>query len=162
MTILGDMISRLMNTRLFRRPATQLSPFQVIGWWELRRVPYNVVVGATGILSVAIMAAVAFVCEKVVGEPIGMPDPPIIAVVGIFVYGVMANVCFTGGWALELFLAQAWGLRPARFRPVAFGLGLLGSVFITLSPAVLTALYGGAVMAFHALGVRATREVLPE
>jgi len=96
------------------------------------------IVGATGLFTGAIMITGALICERVVGEPIGMPDPPIVAVIGVIVYGIMANLCFTGGWLVELFIAQAWGLRPARFGSIAFGLGLLGSVVITLLPAGLS------------------------
>ena len=136
--ILGKWVTRVMNTRLFRRPSTTLNPWQVVVWWELRRIPYNMIVGATGLFTGAIMITGALICERVVGEPIGMPDPPIVAVIGVIVYGIMANLCFTGGWLVELFIAQAWGLRPARFGSIAFGLGLLGSVVITLLPAGLS------------------------
>lgn len=160
MTLPGCVL-RLMNGRLFRRPTTPLTFWQVIGWWELRRVPYNLIVGATGMLSVLVIVTVAFVSEEMVGEPIGMPDPPIIAVVGVIVYGLMANVCFTGGWVLELFIAQVWGLQPTRFGQVAFGLGLIGSVFLTLLPAGVTVLGAAVTLVFRAMGIPTAIEVSP-
>ena len=99
------------------------------------------------------MIVTALGCEKVVGEPIGLPDPPIVAVVGIIVYGIMAKVCFTGGWVVELFIAQAWGLRPARFGAIALGLGLFGSVVLTLLPAALSVLFAAVALLFHAMGL---------
>lgn len=129
-----------------------MTPWQVVAWWERRRIPYNLIVGVTGILTCAVTFTMAFICERVVGVPIGFPDPPIVAVIGILVYGIMANVCFTGGWIVELFMAQAWGLRPARFGPVAFGLGLLGSIVITLIPAAVFLLLDGLTLLFHAMG----------
>jgi len=75
------------------------------------------------------------------------------------VYGIMANLCFTGGWLVELFIALAWGLRPARFGSIAFGLGLLGSVVITLLPAATTVLFGGLSVLFHAMGFQKVPQV---
>lgn len=70
----------------------------------------------------------------------------------LLLVGRFNNLCFTGGWIVELFIAQVWGLRPARFGPVAFGLGLLGSIVITLIPAAVILLVDGLTLLFHALG----------
>ena len=37
-----------------------------------------------------------------VGEAIGLPDPPIVAILGIFAFRIAANICYTGGWVAEL------------------------------------------------------------
>jgi hypothetical protein len=160
MTLVGDWVTRSMNFRLFRRPAEPLTPWQVIGWWELRRLAYNLIVGATGLFSVATAVTVSVICDKLIGEPIGMPDPAIFAIVGIVVYGIMANVCFTGGWVVELFLAQVWAVRPSRFGQIAFSLGLLGSVFLTLLPAGYIVISAAVTLVLHAAGVP-TNSALP-
>jgi hypothetical protein len=91
---------------LFTRPVWPLSSGQIVLWWEARRVAYNVVLGAVGLLSSAVMVAVAFTCESRGGAPIGLPDPPILAVLGALLYGILANVCYTGGWIVELVVAR--------------------------------------------------------
>ena len=49
--------------------------------------------------------------------PIGLPDPPILAVIGVIAFGVIANVFYTGGWIVELLVAKVWHVESARFGP---------------------------------------------
>jgi hypothetical protein len=52
-------------------------------------------------------------------------------------YGVLANVCYTGGWITELIIAKVWSVDTSRFGPIAFTLGTVFSVLLTLAPAGL-------------------------
>jgi len=137
-----------MTTPLVEVPKTllgwlltrQIGPLHsraVVLWWEARRVPYNVIVGMVGLLTSAVMVMVAFICESRGGAPIGLPDPPAFALVGILLYGILANVCYTGGWITELLVAKLWSVDTARFGPIAFILGTGFSVLVTLIPAGL-------------------------
>ena len=54
-----------------------------------------------------------------------------------FVYGIAANLCFTGGWVAELFVKRLWPGRIAVFGEVAFFVGTVFSVLLTLVPAGL-------------------------
>jgi hypothetical protein len=132
-----QVVNKLFDTRLFRRDLGAVTVWQIVVWWELRRIPYNLLVGATGLGTVISMVITAMICDRLIGVPIGMPDPPVIAVLGILAYGIMANVCFTAGWIFELLLARA-GMLPPRFAQTAFCVGLLGSILLTLLPAVIT------------------------
>jgi hypothetical protein len=98
-------------------------------------VPYNIIVGVVGLLSSAVVVAVAFTCESRGGAPIGLPDPPAFAFVGVPLYGILANGCYTGGWITELVVANLWSVDTARFGPIAFTLGTAFSVLVTLIPA---------------------------
>jgi len=89
--------SKHLLGRLFTRSVGSTRAVAVVGWWEVRRVAYNLIVGAVGIGSAGVMVAIAFTCESRGGAPIGLPDPPIFAVVGVLLYGLLANVCYTGG-----------------------------------------------------------------
>lgn len=100
-------------------------------------MPYNMIVGVVGLLNTAIMVAVAFTCESRGGPPIGLPDPPAFALVVVLLYGILANVCYTGGWITELVVAKFWAVDTARFGPIAFTLGTVFSVLVTLIPAGL-------------------------
>lgn len=123
---------------LFRRdPGTQTAP-QVVAWWELRRVPYNVIVGIVGVVAAVIMIITAVTCEQRGGDPIGLPDPPILAIFGVLVYGLMANICYTGGWVVELVVRKLRPTAHRSFGPLAFGAGLAFSVLITLLQAACT------------------------
>lgn len=67
-----------------------------------------------------------------------MPDGPLLGMFGIFLYRLLANVFFTGGWICELIVrtevtaetANAFGLK-------AFRIGVQFSIFITLCPAAI-------------------------
>jgi len=122
---------------LVARPIKPLSSRAVVLWWEARRVPYNAIVGVVGLASSTIMVAVAFTCESRGGAPIGLPDPPAFAIVGVLLYGILANVCYTGGWITELLVAKVWSVDTSRFGPIAFTLGAAFSVLVTLIPPVL-------------------------
>lgn len=54
------------------------------------------------------------------GVPIGMPDPPIVAIIAVVLYGIAANVCFTGGWIVEMFVAKVWDARAGAFGEISF------------------------------------------
>jgi hypothetical protein len=96
------------------------------------------------------MVAVAFTCESRGGAPIGLPDPPAFALIGVLLYGILANICYTGGWITELVVAKLWSVETSRFGPIAFTLGAAFSVLLTLTPAGLVV----AAAAITACGVR--------
>jgi len=95
------------------------------------------IVGVTGLISSAVVAAVAFTCESRGGAPIGLPDPPAFAIVAVVLSGLLANVCYTGGWITEVVVAKVWAVDTSRFGPIAFTLGTVFSVLLTLAPAAL-------------------------
>jgi hypothetical protein len=132
----------LTHWSLFRRARPPERNWDVIAWWESRRIPYNLILGAAGIASAIIMLITGLVTEHVIGEAIGVPGSPFFAIVAVVVYAVMANICFTGGWVLELFSRRIWGARAEAFGEIAFTWGTLCSVLLTLVPAVLTVLVG--------------------
>jgi hypothetical protein len=99
---------------------------QIIIWWERRRLAFNLVVGATGIVSYGFAAALAAL-------------PPIkhdggIPLVAVLVYGILANLCYTLGWMIEGGAHLAWrdDIKPSG--PVLFRQGLLFAVGLTCLP----------------------------
>lgn len=134
--------------RLFRRTRRPRNNWDVIVWWEARRIPYNAIVGTAGVVTGLLLLTNAFVAERVIGEPIGLPDPPLFAVIGAILYGVMANVCFTGGWIVEL-LRHRFRKQPAdSFGEAAFTNGTIFAVLLTLLPAGLATISFSCVKMF--------------
>jgi hypothetical protein len=88
-------------------------------------------------MSATLIIATAWTCERIGGVPIGLPDPPILAVIGVIAFGITANVCYTGGWIVELLVAKLWRVESTRFGPIAFTLGTALSVLLALAPAGL-------------------------
>jgi hypothetical protein len=84
-----------------------------------------------------VIVATAWTCERLGGVAIGLPDPVVLAVIGVIAFGVIANVCYTGGWIVELLVAKVWRVESTRFGPIAFALGTAFSVLVALAPAGL-------------------------
>lgn len=113
-----------------------------IWWWERRRLRYNFIVAATGVGTIILVGICSLVAESLVGEPIGIPDPPAFVVIGVIFYSILANVFYTGGWMVDLLVAP-WKDEDFRskFRSLAFRSGLRLSIGITLLPAVICWVY---------------------
>lgn len=125
---------------LFAHQLEKSHPAHVVAWWEVRRLPYNMLVGATAALSLVVFFAVAFTCERSVGVALGMPNPPLLVVIAVSAYGIVVNVFYTGGWILELLIAKLWRVSTPVFGPIAFTVGTAVSVVVTLVPAGLVIL----------------------
>ena len=103
---------------------------QIIRWWELRRLLYNAVLLVVGLAAIAGM-------EWLMGRAVPVGEDavePMALVLGVLVYGLMANLCYTLGWVIEL-----WGRKTdpasARLRGQwMFQVGLLFSSVLTSLP----------------------------
>jgi len=101
---------------LYPRPAER-RPGAIIGWWEKRRLPYNLIVGACGLTTLGLHALV----HGLHGWTFG-------AVVGV---GVFANVAYTLGSLAEVTVNKVWGRKVLPVGPVLFRQGVLFSVGLT-------------------------------
>ncbi len=111
-------------------------PWDAILWWEVRRVPYNLAVGFLGLISLGVSSWVrSFFVDP--GEEIFHPG---LGLLGIVVYGVLANIFYTLGWATELLWSQNDTKATETVRPKVFRLFFIVSSLLTLSPAVLVPL----------------------
>lgn len=115
--------------KLFRQlfQSLQYKPrgiFDVIAWWESRRLAYNVIVGLTGLCVILIMGMIHF-------APISSLTEAAIA------YGIAANICYTSGWMADLFARRFWKEKAEHFAPILLSLGLIFSVGLTILPGVL-------------------------
>jgi hypothetical protein len=120
---------------IFAHQLEKSHPAHVVAWWEVRRLPFNLIVGATGALTLSVFFSVAFTCQHSRGIALGLPNPPLLVLIAVAAYWIVANVCYTGGWILELLVARLWHVSTPVFGPIAFTLGTALSVFVTLAPA---------------------------
>jgi hypothetical protein len=67
---------------------------------------------------------------------LGFPDPPLFAIIGMFLYGLTANIFYTGGWIVELLIRMIAPTRTDSFAYHAYLYGLIFSIFLTFSPAL--------------------------
>ena len=142
----------IASSPLGRRDAPLDTMWAVIGWWEARRIPFNIIVGATGVVTACVVLLVAWLSERWLGIPVGLPDPPLFFVLGIFAFGAAANVCYTGGWVAEWLVRKAWPTESEQIGPISFALGILFAVVVTLSPSVFVSFIAIVVVVAQWLG----------
>jgi hypothetical protein len=114
-----------------RRPGA----WQSIVWWELRRVPVNLLIGVHGILClVVIFWAITSSHALEPGEDAFEP-------LAILITPVLFNVCYTLGWLVEVPARLANPKLSPRFGPLLMKLGLGFSFCVISSPAAIWAAY---------------------
>jgi hypothetical protein len=128
---------RLKASVLCRREVPVTSAKDVIGWWESRRIAFNLIVGTAGILTSIIVGVVGLGSSILFGSDFGLPDPPLFALFGILIYGTMANVCYTGGWIAELVIRKIWPHEADQFATLSFSTGFAFSILLTLAPGIV-------------------------
>ena len=128
-----------------------MNSLQIILWWEARRLFFNIVVGIAGIITIFTILLSAMIAEKLVNEPIGWPDPPLFAIIGVVLYAIGANVCYTAGWLAELISREVWGDKAKSFAEISFTLGVIFSFLLTLLPGGLAVFAVLARFIFHQL-----------
>lgn len=118
----------MLGELLFPPADYRRTTLSLLTWWEARRMTYNIIVGGTGLFTLAVILLISLL-------PPGLPSPldwrPIVA------YGVMANVCYTFGWAVEATAQRIWGDRCPAMGPALFRQGLAFSVGLTLLPILI-------------------------
>lgn len=80
--------------------------FQIILWWELRRILYNGIILIIGIVSMQIMYALV---ELKPGEDLQEP----LAIIG---FGFLCNLFYTIGWLTEIFSKKTLNYGPKNFK----------------------------------------------
>ena len=128
-----------LTTLLFPEPTLQRSPGAVIGWWERRRPLYNAAVGATGVVTISLLAIAL--------GPAMFLQPG--TWIGVTAYGIAANLCYSIGAPLELLLQRWLGRETYGLGPALFRYGLVYSIGLTLFPLALGAFAVVAKLLFH-------------
>ena len=100
--------------------------FQIIIWWELRRILYNIIVLICGILSLLIMMSAA--SGRVELEPGEDFYEPIM----IPIFAVLCNFGYSLGWLTEIFIKRSltYGTRM-------FKVGLYFTLFWVFLPTII-------------------------
>ena len=114
---------RKLYNYIFTVKTAERSKFEIILWWELRRIFYNFVVLVTGIISLSvILYADVFHVDGDEGlEPLG-----------IFVFAFLCNVCYTLGWFTEIFIPKCTTYGPKMLK---IGTGF--TLAVVLFPALI-------------------------
>lgn len=105
-------------------------PWDAIVWWEIRRIPFNLLVLAVGLVTYLI---VAFAGSRMLGPDADFGNP----FLGVIFYAIGANLCYTLGWITELLWAWGNTAQTETIRPKVFRAALIFSAILTLLPAIV-------------------------
>jgi hypothetical protein len=124
---------------LLALPPKDLSPREIIKWWECRRPIYNLLL--IGYIwwfagSLAPGAAQSY------HAPPDMAFDVILAALSLFCVG-LANLWYTGGWMTEMFVVKVLRLRFRVIAPLLYLSGIAASIYVVISTYVLFLLAGG-------------------
>jgi hypothetical protein len=111
---------------LFPAPAEVRNTVSIFRWWESRRLTFNVIVGATGLVTLAAIKVLALLPPFSTSVSIFWP--------GVVAYGVLANLFYSLGFMTEAAMQRAWRDDTPRVGPPMFRQGLIFSVGLTLLP----------------------------
>lgn len=107
-----------------------MTTWEIIRWWEIRRILYNGILLAIGAASII---AMEWLMGKVI--PVGEDAvEPFALALGAFAYGIIANLCYTSGWVLELGMGRADKGRARAVAKKLFVAGLWFSCLLTSAP----------------------------
>ena len=120
---------------LFPAPAEVRSTASIFRWWESRRLTFNLVVGGTGLVTLAALKVIALLPPLSMSMPIVWP--------AVAAYGLFANLFYSLGFATEATMQRAWHEETPRVGPALFRQGLLFSVGLTLFPIALMGIAWG-------------------
>lgn len=99
---------------------------EIIAWWEARRFRFNLYVGIVG--------GVTWLLVLIAGSAAVKPgvdfEESIAMIFGPFVYGFLANVCFTFGWTVDTLSYR--GMPRRRL----YKAGVIFSVVLTSLPGI--------------------------
>jgi hypothetical protein len=112
------MLERAWRWYFTQPDRTSEDPQDILAWWEIRRIPFNLIVGVAGVASLAawlsigslpLMADQAHSEDAVGAEPLAVLAAPF-----------LFNFCYTAGWVCEIILQHFGVLRVG---PILLKLG---------------------------------------
>jgi len=124
---------------LFLVPDQPLSPGGIIVWWEARRLFYNLILAVIAIPSLLLFYIF------IISSGTLAPGEDAVEPMALIVAPILANLCYTLGWILEIpfsFILRPILHRRVRFfSPSLFAAGLAFSLLVVLFPAVSWGIY---------------------
>lgn len=121
----------LLGEVLFPPADDRRTTLSLLNWWESRRGTFNVIVGSAGIVTLVVVRLISWIPP---GLPMAFDWRPVAA------YGLLANLCYSFGWAIEATAQRVWGEKCPAFGPALFRQGVAFSVGLTLLPIVVVSI----------------------
>lgn len=115
---------------LFAQPQIPVRGWHVVVWWELRRIPFNLLVALYGVACLAVFHWGIF------GSGNLPPGEDAVEPMALIAAPFAANVCYTLGWLVELQARLLFPSLSPAFGPLLLRLGLALSAILISTPAV--------------------------
>ncbi len=124
------MIVKRFFAWFFSRPSEPLSRLGVVAWWEIRRAPYNLILVILGAISLFILFLFIELAHEL------KPGEDAVEPMALFVAPLAANICYTGGWMVELVSRVIRPKTTTPIGPVLLKVGVGLTAVVVLLPAV--------------------------
>src|SRR4051812_8706087 len=124
---MGSLVRRWWSWMVSRTQQAH-SIWNVIAWWELRRLSYNLFVAAVGIPSLIVFFLAISAAHEL------QPGDDAVEPMALLAAPILANIAYTAGWVVECALLWRRSAQPRGPRLMRFG--LLFSLLVMLLPAV--------------------------
>jgi hypothetical protein len=115
---------------LFDTPKALPSWWRVIIWWEIRRIPYNLVVAVYGLLCLIIFF------WAITSSGHLQPGEDAVEPMALIVAPFVVNICYTLGWLAELAARLVIPSLSTRFSPILLKIGIGFSLLVISIPAM--------------------------
>ena len=116
---------------LFEAHKTPITWWRVVLWWELRRIPYNLLIGIY-----AVICLLVFYWGITTSGHL-QPGEDAVEPMALFIAPFVVNICYTLGWVAELPLRLLEPSLSPRWGPILLILGFGFSMFVISIPAVI-------------------------
>ncbi len=102
--------------------------WRVILWWEIRRIPYNLIIAVYGFVSLLIFFWAILTSGQL------QPGEDAVEPIGLILAPFAVNFCYTFGWLAELSVRLVYPSLSVRFSPILLKIGIFFSLFMISLP----------------------------
>ncbi|MHB1001540.1 MAG: hypothetical protein ACYC27_20055 [Armatimonadota bacterium] len=108
------------------QPEPDAKGIEVYVWWEQRRIPYNIIVGLGGIVSLVLFFLFIIMSGHL--EPGEDAVEPLALIMSAIVGPPIINLCYTAGWVADILSRAVF----KRHRSASLALFIAGTLFSLL------------------------------
>ncbi len=125
------MLRQALQRTAERLKSPDRNAIDIIAWWEVRRIPYNLVVGVWGAICLLI-----FTCSLNASGHLA-PGEDAIEPLLLPLLPIAVNICYTTGWPVEIVLRRLLSALNPKLGEFLFRAGLVFSLAVISLPAVV-------------------------
>ena len=136
------LVSSLWNW-IVTPPEEPVSPLGAIWWWEARRIPYNLIIGGMGVISLLVYLG----CVDTRNIP---ADQDYFEPMSLFIAPFVINICYTFGWLVDAPVRLLFPNLDSRYTPRLLRAGFAFSMLVITAPALAWGIHR-ALRLIHAI-----------